>query len=76
MICGICRERKGKPLCFITVDDDGNPTECVCHICHPHRCEECQETWGKDPGPITPHKLPRRREAVLATRKKQNPACG
>ncbi len=72
MICGICNEKEGEALTFHLVKLDGTTAECLCHVCQPHRCKDCQEVWGKKAnvdGVDRPmHEKPRRREAVLATR--------
>jgi hypothetical protein len=63
MICGICKEREGERLTSY------NDLECQCWICQPYRCGPCKEL--PDIVKYNPlHQLPRRREAVEATRNK------
>ena len=67
MLCGVCREREGETL----PTRDGK-VRCQCYICTSVRCVPCQEVWGSYSGPIAPHGVPRRREAILATRRKRD----
>ncbi len=68
MRCG-CGRHEGMNL--IENPDLPYPTErCLCRICTEVRCADRQKVWGRYLAITLPHKVPKRREAVMATRGK------